>query len=157
MSLPDQTAQSPGDAFHSGLGGDPSFYAQDHTELQLSYQSNQGPVARSNRMAEGWRHKIESCRDEKKFAERLTAVPECERLQMMAWYFYMRRCSALWQTVLSSKIEATFLRYRKTTNDNSDHKTKCQQLAIARRAAGYSVHPDWRDFANSYHDRNDRT
>ena len=64
MTIPDQTIQCRGDAFHSGLGGDPSFYAQDHTELQLSYQSTQGPVARSNRMLEGYRHKIEWTRFE---------------------------------------------------------------------------------------------
>ena len=64
MNLPDQTLLCSGDAFHSGLGCDPSFYAQDHTELQLSYQSNQGPVATSNRMLEGYRHKIEWTRFE---------------------------------------------------------------------------------------------
>jgi hypothetical protein len=64
MNLPDQIQQSPGDSFHSGLGGDPSYHAQDHTELQLSYQSNQGPVAKSDRMADGWRHKIEWTRFE---------------------------------------------------------------------------------------------
>jgi hypothetical protein len=64
MNLPDQTQQSPGDAFHSGLGGDPCFYVQDHTETQLSYKSNQGPVAKSDRMLEGWRHKVEWTRFE---------------------------------------------------------------------------------------------
>ena len=64
MSLPDQTKQCLGDAFHSGLGGDPSCDVYDNMEVQLSYQSNQGPAARSNRMLEGWRHKIEWTRFE---------------------------------------------------------------------------------------------
>ena len=64
MSLPDQTILCRGDAFFDGLGGDPSYYAQDHTELQLSYQSNQGPMATSDTMLDGYRHKIEWTRFE---------------------------------------------------------------------------------------------
>jgi len=54
VSLPDQTKQCRGDAFHAGLGGDPSCDVYDNMEVQLSYQSNQGPAAKSNRMLEGY-------------------------------------------------------------------------------------------------------
>jgi hypothetical protein len=71
----------------------------------------------------------------------------------------MKRADQFWRRILASKLDALFFFYEKELDydRDDDHENNCRQLADARRAAGYDVHPAWRKYADHADASDDRS